>query len=37
MAVERIAWHPGFSSAVQLELGSYKGQLIFENFRYKWW
>ena len=27
---ERIAWHPGFASAVQLELGAYRGWLEYE-------
>lgn len=31
MTVERIAWHPGFASAVQLELGAYRGQLVYET------
>lgn len=31
MALDRISWHPGFASAMQLELGAYKGSLVFET------
>lgn len=31
MGAERIAWHPGFASAVQLELLDYQGRLTFET------
>lgn len=28
---DRIAWHPGFASAMQLELGAYRDSLTFET------
>lgn len=31
MALDRISWHPSFASAVQLELGSYGGRLVYDT------
>lgn len=31
MTPDRIAWHPGFASAIQLELEAYKGCLSYET------
>lgn len=31
MREERIAWHPGFASAMQLELMAYRDSLVFET------
>lgn len=30
MNADRVAWHPGFASAMQLELAAYKGSLVFK-------
>lgn len=33
MVEQRIAWHPGFASAIQLELAAYRDVLVYETER----